>query len=76
VTGNDLKFSGWWQPVAICNRCTEASRSAKREVSLARNARNAFRRANKRTHKIAAAYGKPIYVEKNGKIIALKPKIR
>jgi hypothetical protein len=43
---------------------------------LARKARNAFRRANKQAHRIAAAYGTPIYIEKNGKIIALKPKVR
>jgi hypothetical protein len=43
---------------------------------LARQAGNALRRAARQAHRIAAAYGTPIYVEKNGKIIALKPKVR
>jgi len=36
----------------------------------------ALRRAAKQAHRIAAAYGTPIWIEKNGKIIALKPKVR
>ena len=43
---------------------------------LARKAGNALRRAAKQAHRIAAAYGTPVYIEKNGKIIALKPKVR
>jgi hypothetical protein len=43
---------------------------------LSRNAGNALRRAARNAHRIAAAYGTPIYIEKNGKIIALKPKGR
>jgi hypothetical protein len=43
---------------------------------LARKAGNALRRAARNAHRIAAAYGTPIYVERNGKIIALKPKVR
>lgn len=43
---------------------------------LARKASNALRRAARQAHRIAAAYGTPVYVEKNGKIIALKPKVR
>jgi len=42
---------------------------------LARKAGKALRRAAKQAHRIAAAYGTPIFVEKNGKIIALKPKL-
>lgn len=43
---------------------------------LARDAGKALRRAARQAHRIAAAYGTPIYVEKNGKILALKPKVR
>lgn len=43
---------------------------------LARKATRAMRRAARQAHRIALAYGTPIYVEKNGKIIALKPKVR
>jgi hypothetical protein len=43
---------------------------------LARRATKAMRRAAKQAHRIAAAYGTPVYIEKNGKIIALKPKVR
>ena len=43
---------------------------------LARKAGNALRRAAKQAHRMALAYGTPIYIEKNGKIIALKPKVR
>lgn len=43
---------------------------------LARKAGNALRRAARNAHRIAAAYGTPVYIEKNGKIIALKPKVR
>jgi hypothetical protein len=42
---------------------------------LSRKAGNALRRAARNAHRIAAAYGTPIYVEKDGKIVALKPKI-
>lgn len=43
---------------------------------LAKKATRAFRRAAKQAHRIAAAYGTPVYIEKKGKIIALKPKVR
>ena len=43
---------------------------------LARKAMRAMRRAARQAHRIAAAYGTPVWVEKNGKIIALKPKAR
>ena len=43
---------------------------------LARKAGNALRRAAKQAHRIAAAYGTPVWVEKNGRIVALKPKVR
>jgi hypothetical protein len=43
---------------------------------LARKVGNALRRAARQAHRIAAAYGTPVYIEKNGKIIALKPKVR
>ena len=43
---------------------------------LARKAGKALRRAAKQAHRIAAAYGTPVYIEQNGKIVALKPKIR
>jgi len=43
---------------------------------LAKRATRAMRRAAKQAHRIAAAYGTPVYIEKNGKIIALKPKVR
>ena len=43
---------------------------------LARKVGKALRRAAKQAHRIAAAYGTPIWIEKNGKIIALKPKVR
>jgi len=43
---------------------------------LAKKVTRAMRRAARNAHRIAAAYGTPIYVEKNGKIIALKPKVR
>jgi hypothetical protein len=39
-------------------------------------AKKGLRRAAKQAHRIAAAYGTPIWTEKNGKIIALKPKVR
>jgi hypothetical protein len=43
---------------------------------LAKKATRAMRRAARTARKIALAYGTPIYVEKDGKIIALKPKTR
>jgi hypothetical protein len=43
---------------------------------LARKAGNALRRAARNAHRIAAAYGTPVYIEKKGKIVALKPKVR
>jgi hypothetical protein len=43
---------------------------------LSRKAGNALRRAAKQAHRIAAAYGTRVYVEKHGKIVALKPKVR
>ena len=43
---------------------------------MARKAGKALRRAARTARKIALAYGTPIYIEKNGKIIALKPKVR
>jgi hypothetical protein len=43
---------------------------------LAKQGLKAMRRAAKQAHRIAAAYGTPVYIEKNGKIIALKPKVR
>lgn len=43
---------------------------------LAKKATRAMRRATRNAHRIAAAYGTPIWIEKNGKIIALKPKVR
>lgn len=43
---------------------------------LALKVGKALRRAAKQAHRIAAAYGTPVYIEKNGKIIALKPKVR
>jgi hypothetical protein len=43
---------------------------------FAKNGLNALRRAARQAHRIAAAYGTPVWVEKNGKIIALKPKVR
>ena len=45
-------------------------------TALAKKATRAIRRATRTAHRIAAAYGTPIYVERNGKIIALKPKVR
>ena len=45
-------------------------------AELAKKATRAMRRAAKQAHRIAAAYGTPVWVEKNGKIIALKPKVR
>ena len=42
---------------------------------MARKAGKAMRRAARTARKIALAYGTPIYVEKNGKIVALKPKV-
>ena len=43
---------------------------------LAKKATKAMRRAARTARKIAIAYGTPIYVEKDGKILALKPKLR
>jgi len=43
---------------------------------LARKAGKAMRRAARNAHRIALAYGTPIYIEKDGKIVALKPKVR
>lgn len=43
---------------------------------LARKVGKALRRAARQAHRIAAAYGTPVWVEKNGKIVALKPKVR
>ena len=43
---------------------------------LAKRVMKAARRATKQAHRIAAAYGTPVYIEKNGKIIALKLKVR
>jgi hypothetical protein len=45
-------------------------------TELAMKATKALRRAARTARKIALAYGTPIYIEKNGKIIALKPKVR
>ena len=45
-------------------------------TELAKKATRAMRRAARTARKIALAYGTPIYVEKDGKIVALKPKIR
>jgi hypothetical protein len=45
-------------------------------TELAKKATRAMRRAARTARKIALAYGTPIYIEKNGKIIALKPKVR
>jgi hypothetical protein len=42
---------------------------------LSRKAGNALRRAARNAHRIAAAYGTPIYVERDGKIVALNPKV-
>jgi hypothetical protein len=35
-----------------------------------------MRRAARNAHRIALAYGTPVYFEKDGKIVALKPKVR
>jgi hypothetical protein len=43
---------------------------------LAKQGLKAMRRAARQAHRIAAAYGTPVYIEKNGKIIALKQKVR
>jgi len=48
----------------------------KQPTEFAKNGLKALRRAAKQAHRIAAAYGTPIWIEKNGKIIALKPKVR
>ena len=43
---------------------------------LAKKATRAMRRAARNAHRIALAYGTPVYIEKDGKIIALQPKVR
>jgi hypothetical protein len=50
-----------------------ATREAK---ELATKAGRALRRAARVARKTARVYGTPIYVSKNGKIVALKPKTR
>jgi hypothetical protein len=50
--------------------------NGKQPTEFAKKGLKALRRAAKQAHRIAAAYGTPVYIEKNGKIIALKPKVR
>jgi hypothetical protein len=50
--------------------------NGKQPTEFAKQGLKALRRAARNAHRIAAAYGTPIYIEKNGKIIALKPKVR
>lgn len=45
-------------------------------TELSQKVTRAMRRAARQAHRIAAAYGTPIYIERDGKIVALKPKVR
>jgi len=42
-------------------------------ATFAADVGKALRRAAKQARRIARAYGTPIYVSKNGKVVALKP---
>ena len=44
-----------------------------RETALAKEVGQALRRAAKQARKIARMYKTPIYIERNGKVVALKP---
>jgi hypothetical protein len=44
-----------------------------KETALAKEVGKALRKAAKQARKIARMYKTPIYVERNGKVVALKP---
>jgi hypothetical protein len=48
-------------------------RPSKETIAFTKNVGRALRRAAKQARRIARAYGTPIYVSKNGKVVALKP---
>jgi hypothetical protein len=50
-------------------------KTSKKKSDLATEVGRALRRAARTARRTARAYGTPIYVWKNGKVVALKPKI-
>ena len=49
------------------------SKKKAKESPLAKKVGEALRRAAKQARKTARMFGTPIYIERNGKVIALKP---
>jgi len=49
------------------------SKPAKDTVTFSRKVGRALERSAKQARRIARAYGTPIYVWENGKVVALKP---
>jgi len=45
----------------------------KETLAFTKGVGKALRRAAKQARRIARAYGTPVYVSKNGKVVALKP---